>query len=300
MYTTDDLVTSVKIRGMFPDVSEGSLSPESILLVATEELHSSIIPLVLSVREKYYETFYDQPMVSGIDTYKLPERSIGSMVSCVQYILNQQVKALNPIDPVNQVSTNTGLYPKAFWFQNDSIVVYPEPNSTQGVIRMRYSQRPSVLTGTIKCAQISAVDQPNGTVTISRIPTGWVSSTKLDFVDGKLPFTAYAIEKEATSVTGFDVSFASLPLEQDGVTARVKKGDWLCPAGYTCLPEVLNEFFPMLAQSTAVKLLEATGANEHLPAAIAKLKAYGENAIRLITPRDQWGLKKVCSNWRNW
>lgn len=300
MYTTDDLVASVKIRGMFPDVAEGSLSPENILLVATEELHSSIVPLVLSVREKYYETYLDQPMISGIDTYKLPERSIGSMVSCVQYILNQQVKALNPIDPVNQVSTNTGLYPKAFWFQNDSIVIYPMPNSTQGVIRLRYSQRPSILTGTINCAQISAVDQVNGTVTIARIPTGWVSGTMLDIVDGKLPFTAYAIDKEATAVTGFDVSFASLPLAADGIASRVKKGDWLVPAGYTCLPEVLNEFFPMLAQSTAVKLLEATGANEHLPAATAKLKAYGENAIRLITPRDQWGLKKVCSNWRNW
>lgn len=298
MYTTDDLVKSVIVRGMFPDASQGSLSPDNILLIASEELLANIVPLVLSVRENYYETFVDVPTIDGIDTYKIPNRAIGSMVTSIQYRINEAVFTLNPTEPTAQVSSLSTLYPQGFWFQNDSVVLYPCPSYGSGMLRMRYLQRPSILTQTINCGKIVNVDQVNAKVTVLNVPASWVSTTSLDFVDGRLPFTPYLIDQEVTGVTGYDISFASLPLEADGVTCRIKKGDWLAPAGFTPVPEVLNEFFPMLAQSTAVKLLEATGANEHLPAAVAKLKSYGDNAIRLITPRDQSGLKKVCSNWR--
>ena len=51
-YTTLDLIKSVRVRGMFPDASQGSLSAENILLLANEELRLSIVPMILAAREK--------------------------------------------------------------------------------------------------------------------------------------------------------------------------------------------------------------------------------------------------------
>ena len=62
----------------------------------------------------------------------------------------------------------------------------------------------------------------------------------------------------------------------------------------------MSEFFPFLAQLVVVKLYEADNNQEAAGIAMKKLQEYGETAIRLITPREQFGLKKIKSDWRNW
>ena len=298
MWTTDDLITSVRVRGMFPDASQGSLSPQNILMFAYEELIANIVPMVLAVREHYYETYYDQNMVNGVQVYAIPTRSVASTLSVVQYILNNSIMPLNPIDPEEIVSTVPEIYPKAFYYQGGAICLDQVPSRTQGTIRMRYYQRPGILTQTVNCGLITGIDTTLNTVTVAQVPSTWAAGTSFDFIPGYLPYTPYGLSMVCTGVTGTVISFSSLPLSPLGNVA-VAVGDWLAPAGYSCIPELPNEFFPLLAQATAVKLLEATGAEEHLSAAMTMLKSYADNATRLISPRDQWGLKRVCSAWRN-
>lgn len=298
-YTTLDLIKSVRVRGMFPDASQGSLSAENILLLANEELRLSIVPMILAAREKYYETYVDYPMIAGQAIYAIPERAVGGLASVVQFIINQNVISLTPFDPNAAVTTVQGLYPRGFYFENDHIVVYPTPNASQGTVRIRYFQRPSILEQTINCAQISAVDQTNGTVTLFTYPSSWAAGMKVDFININTPHTPYGIDTEIVQISaGNVISFGTLPVNREGALA-VKKYDWLALANYTPLPEILSEFFPLLAQTTVVKLLEATG-GPGLDQARSKLAEYGSNALKLITPRDQWGLKKVKSDWRNW
>lgn len=298
-YTTTDLIKTVRVRGMFPDASQGTLSPDNILMIASEELRLSIVPMIMSAREKYYETFVDYPMVANQSIYAIPQRAVGSIASVVQFIINQNVTTLNPFDPHAAATTVAGMYPKAFYFENDHIVIYPTPSASSGTIRVRYFQRPSLLEQTINCAQIVSLDQPNGTVTVSTYPSAWASGMKVDFVNNNTPHTPYAIDTEIVQISaGNVISFGTLPLNREGNLA-VAKYDWLALAGYTPLPEIMSEFFPLLAQSTVVKLLEALG-DPGLDKARSKLAEYGSNALKLITPRDQWGLKKVKSDWRNW
>lgn len=298
-YTTLDLIKSVRVRGMFPDASQGSLSAENILLLANEELRLSIVPMILSAREKYYETFVDYSMVAGQAMYAIPERAVGGLASVVQFIINQNVITLTPFDPNAAATTVSGMYPRGFYFENDHIVVYPTPSASQGTIRIRYFQRPSTLEQTINCAQIVSVDQPNGTVTVGTYPSAWASGMKVDFINNNTPHTPYGIDTEIVQISAGNVlSFGTLPVNREN-TLAVKKYDWIALANYTPLPEIMSEFFPLLAQTTVVKLLEATG-GPGLDQARSKLAEYGSNALKLITPRDQWGLKKVKSDWRNW
>jgi hypothetical protein len=299
-YTTDDLIKSVRVRGMFPDASKGSLSAENILLMATEELRETIVPIIMSVREKYYETFIDYPMTEGQAIYQIPERAVGSLASCVQYIINKAVTNLAPLDPNQVATTDTGSYPKGFYFENDHIVIYPMPNATQGDVRIRYFQRPSILADTLDCAQITAVDPANNTVTVRTYPSSWASAMLMDFVSNKVPYSPYGVDTAIKVISaGNVISFDALPTNREG-KLQVVKGDWLALAGYTPIPEIMTEFFPVLSQRVVVKILEATGDKEGSALAKDDLKFILGNAIKLITPRDQFGLKKVKSDWRNW
>jgi hypothetical protein len=302
-YTTTDLIKSVRVRGMLPDASKGSWSAENILLLASEELRLNIIPLILSVREKYYETFIDTPLIAGQAIYQIPERASGGLLTMVQYIMNQAVTNLGPVDAASVSTTHTGLYPRSFFFENDHIVIYPTPSSSQGILRLRYPQRPSLLERTANCAQITAVDAALETVTVSAYPTAWAPAMKVDFISNTVPYTPYCLDYPINVITAnnsdFTISFTDLPYNREGAL-QVKVGDWLALAGYTPLPEVMSEFFPLLAQATVVKVFEATGDDKNMQLAAAKLKYYSDTAIKLITPRDQYGNKKIKSDWRNW
>lgn len=305
-HTSDDLIRSVRVRGMFPDASKGSYSAANILMIASEELRMKLVPMIMTVREKYYETYVDYDMTVGQSLYDIPARASGGIASLVQFVLNQYVVPLQPMDPVNQVTTNTGTAPQGFWFENDKIVIYPTPNVSQGVIRIRYYQRPSLLIQTNEAAQVQSVDQVSKSITVRAVPQTWASGIEMDFISGKNPYTPYGldctIDSLSTPSLSDDTTIAfvdALPLDDDGALA-VKVGDWICPSDYTPIPEVMAEFFPILAQMTACKLMEATKDLDGLATAKASLNEMMQAAVKMITPRDQFGLKKVKSDWRNW
>lgn len=303
-HTSDDLIKSVRVRGMFPDASRGSLSAENILLIASEEIRERIAPLILSVREHYYETYIDYDVVANQSIYQIPYRAIGGLASTVQYISNQSVVPLSNLDPYSQESTNSSGTPRGFWFENEHITVYPKPNSASGQVRVRYYQRPSLLAQTIDCSQIIEVDSANSTVKVRLYPSSWSSGLLVDFISNNAPYTPYAVDYSLSSIAVPDISsetlltFAALPMDKDGNLA-VKIGDWVALAGYTPMPEIMPEFFPSLAQATALRLMLATGDYEGAKGAKDELKEMLATAIRLITPREQFGLKKVVSDWRN-
>jgi hypothetical protein len=293
-YTTLDLLSSIKTRGMFPDASTGSLSSASLLNLATEELHITLVPLILSVREKYYETYTDFTVTADQAAYAIPKRAIGGVVSTVQYINGTAIAELTQIDPNSVRTTDSSPSPRGYYFENNSLILYPTPSTTSGTLRVRFYQRPSRLEQTSNCAQVTSFDANAFTVSCSGgIPSTWTTGTTLDFIPQGIPYTPFGIDSVITGVAGNDISFASLP-------SAVAIGDWIALAEYTPIPEVPFEFFPVLAQATAVKGLEATGDLQNLQFAQPKLQAYIEAAMKMVTPRAQNATKKVVSGWRKW
>ncbi len=290
-YTTADLLVAVRNVGMLPDASSGSLSPDNLLRYATDELHSLIVPLIMSVREHYYERYTDVTSASGVATYSIPERAVGGVLSSLQYSINGGLCPLDPIPASMAATESPSLTPVGYWFQGNSVVLHPPPSSTPYTLRMRYFQRPSRLELTSACAQISAIDTVNNSVTVSSIPSSWTTGTSLDFIPKSIPNTPYEMDKATTGVTGTTISFSSLP-------SGVVIGDWLAIAGYTPIPELPFEMFPAIVQATVCKALESIGDAQGLGAAKESLQGKLQAAIKLITPRNQTGNKKVVSGWR--
>lgn len=300
-WTTTDLLSSVKNRAMIPDASSGSFSSATLLNFATEELLLTLVGMILGVREKYYETYKDTAIVANTAVYPIPSRAVGGAVSSVMYLYNQAIRQLMPIDPGTINSTVASLYPTNFYFQNNSIVLYPTPAAAQGTLRLRYFQRPNRLEQTANCAQITSFDAVAMTATCSGgVPSSWVSGTQLDFIPQTASqATPYGLNSNVTGVSGSVITFTALPVaDTTNNVPGPAAGDWLALAEYTPIPEIPFEFQVVLAQATACKALEAQGDQMGLQVALPKLQEYLQAATKVVTPRDQGGSKKVVSGWR--
>lgn len=291
-WTTTDLLSTIKNREMFPDASTGSLSSDTLLEFATEELYITLVPMILGAREKYYETSTTFNYTTSTTTRDIPQRSIGGTIALVQYSYGTYVYPLEPIDPREVSTTTPSAQPVNFYFQNNSIVFYPPPNANQGTITLRYFQRPSRLALTSECAQITAVDTNTGVVT-AVVPMDWTQSNTFDFIPNvSAQATPYGLDSTVSSISGTSMTFVSLP-------AAAAVGDWIALSNYTPIPEIPFEFQPVLAQATAVRALGAINDATGLVNAKQDLAMFMQSAIKLLTPRNTEGLKKVVSGWRN-
>lgn len=293
-WTTADLLTTIKNRQMFPDASTGSLSSAVLLQFATEELYLVLVPLITGVREKYYETYLDTSYTTSTTSMTIPARAISGALSCVQYILNTDVRQLLPIDPGQVSTTQTAAYPSNYYFENNSIVFYPPPSQTQGTVRMRYFQRPSRLEQTSNCAQITAIN--TGTKVVTCVPpTTWTTSNIFDFIpQTAAQATPSGKDLVITAITTTSMTFsAALP-------SGLAVGDWIALAEYTPIPEIPFEFQALLAQATAVRALGAINDATGLAPAKADLETMAQAAVKLLTPRDHLGTKRIVSGWRGY
>lgn len=294
-WTTTDLLTNIKNREMFPDASTGSLSDTALLQYATDELYITLLPMIMGVRENYYATYTDYSYTNSTPTIRIPGRAIGGGLSSVQYIYGQAICNLDPIQPTIAWTTVTSSSPSNFFFQNNDVVFFPPPAGAYGTIRFRWFQRPSRLALTSDCAQITAFNSTTGQATCT-VPTSWTTSNIFDFIPQEASeATPFALDSVANSITSTSMTFSALSSTD---LATIAVGDWIALSQYTPIPEIPFEFQVVLAQATCVRGLEATNDEIGLKAAMPTLQAYMQGAVKMLTPRDQLGNKKVVSSWR--
>src|SRR6185312_3604965 len=217
-WTTLDLISLIQSQGMLPDASSGSYSPAVLLNLASWELRLTLAGQILSVRAKYYETFQDTAVQAGVSKLLIPYRAIGGVLSAVQYLYGLDIRELNPIEPVAARTTNPAMSPSNYYFENNAIVLYPTPNSSQGTVRQRYLQRPSRLEQTINCAQVTAFDPVAMTVTCAGgLPSTWTTSSLIDFIpQNAARATPYGIDLAPTNISSTTLTFAALPVTPAG------------------------------------------------------------------------------------
>lgn len=293
-WTTADLLTAIKNSQMFPDASTGSLSSAALLQYATEELHITIAPMILAVREKYYETYQDTAYTTATTSIAIPARALGGAVSVVQYLFGTDIRSLEPIDPGNMSTTQGTIEPTNFYFQNNSIIPYPSPNGSQGTLRQRYFQRPNRLEQISNCAQITAFNSGTKVATCTP-PSTWTTSNTFDFIPQTASqATPYNLGSVISAISATTITFTLTAAQ----AALVNVGDWIALAEFTPIPEMPFELQPVLVQATCCRALGALNDQTALATAKAILKELMDKGTRLLTPRDQGGNKRVVSNWR--
>ena len=282
VYTASYLLASLKRRGMLPATAE-ALSDEDYLAFLNEELQTYILPLLLSVREKYLLTEEDVPVVAGQAGYDIPYRAVGRKLDSVllKFEGDVELAAIREIEPHRASDygyEGSSGSPEAYYLRDDQIVLVPTPTGSSGTLRLNYFRRPSRLVLEDEVVLIESYDPETRVVSAAFLPSTFNSSDPMDVVAGVPGF----VLKTADNVT---TDFGIGVLTLSATPARnPSKGDYLAFAETSPIPQIPVELFPLLSQRVVVRALEALG-DTKVQIAEQTSERMKRSALTLLTPR---------------
>lgn len=291
--------------------SQITYSDDDILSYADEELQTGIIPLLMSVREDYLTSYIEDTISPSIAAYDMPERAIGMKLKDVTVI-----ETTSPSTPpgsvveisIPRIQSDQGPtrlmnnYP-GFYLRENQLILQ-NPDAFNGYfLRQYYFKRPNKLVPVSSAAQITAVG-PQGfvpvlaanQVLVSLLPSNFGTNATftqvVDIIQAKPGFRTIAMDLDVSCVQ------ASLIITFTGLTAvpaGVSVGDWVCLQGETVIPQIPVELHPVLAQRTAVKILEGLGDVTNLQAAQVKLKEVEHAVLTMLSNRIEGEPQKIVN-----
>lgn len=286
-YTTSILLDAIARRSFMPS-GEITFTEAEQLLMADEEMRCLLIPSILKVREEFYVYPKDHSIVAGTSEYDIPARSIGMRVREVKLISGNDVIDIPRIEP-EQVQTTTQGTPNSFYLKNNKVVLYPTPSASGDTLRVYYFLRPGDFVTVDSAAVISAINTGTNVVSVTTIPSSWVTGNIFDFIKQDGSHEYVDIEYTSTLVSGTDITFASLP-------STLAVGDYMALKGQSPLVQVPIDYQPILAQAVATQMLDSMsqpGASKAMEKTVKML----ETAEGLLTPRVEGADRVYLHNW---
>jgi len=288
-FTTTALIESVKRRIAIP-TSQALYSNLDFCKLATDEMQSVLVPLMLSEQEDYFLHSDDQTINGTSTEYDIPERAIGRKVRDVgfyssssdEYTQRPRLSVEDYGDRLgNFVSTLGG-----YFFKGDRITFKPAPTNTTDKLRVYYYRRPNNLVRESDAGKITNINTATKVVTLNNAKSDWGTTTSFDLVKGKGGFRSLSDSFTVSGVSGFDLTFSSLP---DGIEV----GDWVAPEGLSPVAQIPYEGHHLLAQLTAIKVLEGLGDAKGMGMAQEKYEFLLKNFLKTLSDRVDGSPRKV-------
>lgn len=286
---TEDLQASAKVRTLAP-VSQFTFTADVLTTMANEEMHLKLVKDVMSVREDFFLTSKDVTLSVGLDRYAIPKRAIANSFKSLWYveggILQYQIHRAQDDELAGFVGS-TGK-PVKFHIEGDEVVLLPTPSADASTIRFRYHAKPNLLTATSDCAKITAISSAAGTTTLD-VDTDLTASlsvgSQIDFVSTNSPYLLWAESVAITAISSTQIQVATSDISNAAGVVEPVVGDYLSPTGYANIPMLPYEFFSVLAQMVAVRILASLGHTDKWNAAKIELKELRSEAMDLIRNR---------------
>jgi hypothetical protein len=275
--TTSDLIEAIKNRAHVPD-SQSTYTDARMLSIASDELLTFVVPMVLGTHEDYYVTYKDYA-ISGT-SYTLPARAIGGKLRDVVTLNGDSLETpIRRVDPSQQDYVG-GTY---CWLRGNKLLLSTTPTG-QSTLRLYYHTRPNRLIELTSCGRVTAVGAT--TIDLDLVPSTFTTSETFDVVSGDQPHPIRASDLSITNVVGTTITFATLP--------DVEIGDYFCLAGESPVVQAPYETVPLLAQRVACKIMEAEGDLSGLKPSLIELDRMEKAAFKLLEPRiDGQNLKII-------
>ncbi len=293
--TVDDCVASVYRNTALPN-SQNTYQPADIVAFLNEELQTTISALVQSIREEYWIQYYDVTIVPGVITYIVPQRAImgtledivlvdsaGNEIEIAQ--LAPEQKKVAPFYSFVPIASMRGMFAR-----DDTFNLYPVtfPFPAGFIIRFKYARRPSILTTISNCAQILTAPGSNQ-VTVAVVPSGWTAnSTIVDVINNVPQFTSLSDDNLISGLAGTTITLTSFP-------STIAVGQWVCPMGTSCIPQLPLELYPLLINAACLRVFtsmqNANGFNTMSKVVAAQM----DDAKTLLTPRWKGQPRKIVN-----
>lgn len=295
-YFTEDLLESIKFRSMAP-IGQSTFDDSALLSLAYEELELKLASDLITAREDFFLTSERTSIFTGVSRYSVPSRAIGNAIKALFYI-DQSSRAftLKKIDvsEAYKFSNITGT-PIYFAMEGDEVTIYPTPNQSVGQIEFRFAAKPNKLVLSTDCTKITSISTSSvASFFVNTDLTASISvGSYVDFISTNSPFKIKSYKCAVLQITSsqIDVSLTSV---QDGAGAVIPAvGDYVCLSGTSNIPQIPTAFHSVLAQMTAVRLLESLGDINKLQAARGTLEQMRREALALVRNRVEASPDKI-------
>lgn len=309
-YTNDNLLESVKIRMMVP-ISQVNFSDSDILLLASEEQELELTPDVMRAREEFYVYVENQPInnSSGQSRYPIPYRAIGGKVRAVFLTSgsgNTKVRyqvARVDVENITAYDNNYIGYQGSplYYVENNDLVFLSIANSgfSADAVEIHFYMRPNELVETSETLTITSINTTTGVISVSQnqIPSAFQSGQEIDFIQAKPGYKTKGYDIDIVSLTpNVPVTLQkTITIDPSDIPDTLEVGDYIAMAGQTPVPQLPQDLQPMLAQSTACRLLEAQGDLDNLKSANDKLAKMQKRMFNLIQDRTEGNAKKIVN-----
>lgn len=301
-YLVEDFIESVKERTFAP-ISQSTFNDTKIITTANEEMELNLASELVVIREDFLLVDQNASIVANKSHYGIPERSIGNALKTLFYrdaagVLRDP--GLKLIDSSRRAEfAATGPEPEAFYFEGDEVVIVPTPTVSSGTLVFSFPGKPNQLIATASCAKITAVasNTPAASFTVNTDLTGSLSVGSLvDIISAKSPFKSWTYQAAITQITSslIEVALTSV-YGQDGSTIEPQVGDYICPSGFSNIPQIPTVYHPVLAQMVAVRVLSSLGDTEKLSSAEKALEKMLVKALKVIKNRVESSPKRVSN-----
>lgn len=295
--TTGYLLPSVKQRGLVPTAQSTFLTAD-ILRILNEEQLSSVVPLLLGVREEYFVKDVDTALVAGTSEYAIPTRAMGGQLRDVVVLqadgTTRNLERQYP-EAVVGASTDRGA-PHSFTLRGNTLVVLPTPIAPGETLRMSIQQRPGYLVETVATATVTSINTGTGVVTASGgVPSSMSTTSPVDFVRAKPGFECLGQDVTPTgkAATTLTIALASLP-------SSLAVGDYVCLAGEAPVAQLPVELHPVLVLRGVSVLLKASGDMEGSAAALKEAQEKEGKALTLLSERVKGEQRKISNGFAKW
>lgn len=293
VFTTTNLLTSIQ-RQSFAPANQATFTSADQLSLADEVLKSTLLPALIGVREDFFTSSIDYTLIAGTGRYAIPERSVGLTIRAIHLIDSStgNIVVELPRLSIEKLAeySQTSASPVGYYVENNDIVVFPTPLSSIGrTLRVFYPIRPGQFIDPSAAAVIATINTGTNTITVTAIPSTWVTGNTFDLIAQRAGHSYSAIDLISTSISGTTIILPSLP-------STLAVGDYITLANYSPLVQLPPDFQPALAMFTAAEMLLAM--NQPMgEKMLAKGQRSLDSAIKLVSHRTVGEQELILPDW---
>lgn len=287
IFTTDDIITSVKARTLAP-TGQPTYQNADFIRFANEEFLIKLVPDMITIREDFFLNTQDYTVSTNQTAYTMPERTLGNTLKDLFYIDTSGNRFVLSRININDIPLNNfvSVYPSNFYIKGDQVIFAPAPFPA-GTIEMWFYQRPNELVLTSACGQITAIalDTPIAGQVTYTVNADISSYDSVDVLSGKSPFVLWGQSLTPVSATSTTMVLTMSELQNEAGTMLPVVGDYICLEQQACIPMIPQEFHPLLAEMVAARVMQGLGHDAKLDKVNENIQVMRQNLLNMIANR---------------
>ena len=296
--TADYLLNGLKNRGVFP-ASQSLFDDTEILNTADDIIMSTIVPIIVSLREEFPVTKSYQNIVDGQEEYTIPYRAIGRILREIKLVgdVISSKRKLTQIGIGDEHYFRSSSTPQGFYLKGDKVVLVPKPAVTGNQLELWWMMQPGLLVPAVKAAQVISYAANIGDPLLTDIvcvsvPSDWTGTPTVDFIQGKqgCQTIGYDVATTLVNVVGSTIQVATAD-----VPTGLVAGDWIALERESPVLQIPDEMYHLLESHIAQHLLTSLGDFEGAERLQKEMDAEETRIKLLLAPRVQGEPKKIIN-----